>query len=841
MKPRKQTPFLAVSITLVGFAFTSFSTHAATLTWDTTAGDGAVIAAGSGDWNLTAGNTIWNSAGTNVAWSQTSTTDGSNAAIFAGTDGTLDQYVVTLGAQMAAESLAFNSSGYQIDGSPVAVITIAATGAGTGTNGLITVAAGKTATINSQIVYNDNRAATITANGTLNLGGGATNSQYNFGGAGTINMTAGTYTANIGTVGVSTFNQTGGNFNMTPGANNAAYNIFNNTRNVNYTISGTGILALNASNASTGTALNIGNNTAGSFTSTLTVNGGTVNVGTITSRQGLIRISNTATSNGKLDIQSGNLTVGTGNATNLITLFENGASATYSATMTQSGGTVTANGIQFGGTAGTYDAASSATLTLSGGELYVGAAGITRGTAAATLPTTIQLQGGTLGASQAWTSSLDMKLGNTGGGTTIRAQNSGTTARNITLSGILSNDGAVNGTLTKTGAGTLTLSGANSFTGGLKIVNGTVNATTNDSALGAGTVTMGGAGSTGATLTTGRIHSNAFTVNAPDSGSVVIAANGGGGNYTLSGGITLNGDLTIQTFNNAISGTTKAGGTITGGITGTGNVILNNIGLAANTFSLTTTAINHTGSLTLQGTGTGYTTISASIGANVTSVTQNSATSRLIISGINTYTGATNVNAGIFAVNGSLGNTSTTVGSGGTLQGSGSIVGSVTVQSGGTIAAGNSIESLATGALTLVGGSTFQYETNKDAAATVAGDLTAVTGNLTVDLSNSAILTLSELGTVGSWSVGDKLTLISYSGVWNGGLFYYLSGTLADDSTISFSGIDWSFNYNDNASGTNYTSDLTGSNYVTMTAIPEPSVTALLGGLVMLTIKRRRK
>jgi hypothetical protein len=143
--------------------------------------------------------------------------------------------------------------------------------------------------------------------------------------------------------------------------------------------------------------------------------------------------------------------------------------------------------------------------------------------------------------------------------------------------------------------------------------------------------------------------------------------------------------------------------------------------------------------------------------------------------------------------------------------------------------------------LTLVGGSTFQYETNKDAAATVAGDLTAVTGNLTVDLSNSAILTLSELGTVGSWSVGDKLTLISYSGVWNGGLFYYLGGTLADDSTISFSGIDWSFNYNDNASGTNYTSDLTGSNYVTMTAIPEPSVTALLGGLVMLTIKRRRK
>ena len=41
--------------------------------------------------------------------------------------------------------------------------------------------------------------------------------------------------------------------------------------------------------------------------------------------------------------------------------------------MTQSGGTVTANGIQFGGNAGTYDAASPATLQLSGGSLYVGA------------------------------------------------------------------------------------------------------------------------------------------------------------------------------------------------------------------------------------------------------------------------------------------------------------------------------------------------------------------------------------------------------------------------------------------------------------------------------------
>jgi hypothetical protein len=161
------------------------------------------------------------------------------------------------------------------------------------------------------------------------------------------------------------------------------------------------------------------------------------------------------------------------------------------------------------------------------------------------------------------------------------------------------------------------------------------------------------------------------------------------------------------------------------------------------------------------------------------------------------------------------------------------------VQSVGIIAAGNSIESLTTGALNLEAGSTFAYEFNNDAAAGVAGDLTAVTGNLTLDLGNAALLTLGELG-AGSWSIGEKLTLISYSGLWNGGLFNY-GGTLADDSTLTFSGMDWSFNYNDTAAGTNYTGNLTGSSYVTMTAIPEPDVAALVGGLGMLALLRRRR
>ncbi len=52
---------------------------------------------------------------------------------------------------------------------------------------------------------------------------------------------------------------------------------------------------------------------------------------------------------------------------------------------------------------------------------------------------------------------------------------------------------------------------------------------------------------------------------------------------------------------------------------------------------------------------------------------------------------------------------------------------------------------------------------DKDAALSISGDLTTMSGNLTFDLSNAAILTLNDLGS-GSWTAGDKLTLLSYTG-----------------------------------------------------------------------------
>jgi autotransporter-associated beta strand protein len=612
------------------------------LTWDANSGvTGAQD--GSGNWANVSGNWRNETIGANNQnWNNASM---DSATFGAGTDGS---YAVTLsGTVQAGGGITFANSGYTLSGTAGVELQL-----DDGTNNSsISVAVGKSATINSAISYQRNKLADITVNSgaVLNLGGGATNSQYNFNGVGTVNMIAGDYNANVGKVAVATFNQSGGTFSITPG-NNSGYNLSSNSRSVNYTLSG-GTLTVNGNNTTStvnNAYLGIGNGTAISNTSTMTVkDDATVNVGTEASRSGEIRISNTPASNGRLDVQGGSLTVGTGSTDNQIYFFKAGAfDAPYLASMAQSGGTVTANGIQFGSESGTYDTASSASLSLSGGSLYVGAQGIARGSAAGDLAVTIQLEGGMLGASQNWNSSLDMGLGIAGGGVTILAQDSAGTARNITLSGNLSDDGEVSGSLTKTGSGTLTLGGANTFTGGLIIQNGTVEAKTTNAALGAGTVAMGGVGSSGATLVTGKPLGNAVIVNAPDSGQIVIGANGIGSGFTLSGPVTLNGDLTLQTYDNTIDGTIKATANLTGGVTGTGNLLLNNLGLAANVINLTGNAVNHAGTITVQGTATGDTNIAAVIGANVTSVTQNSATSSLVLSGNNDYTGATTISAG---------------------------------------------------------------------------------------------------------------------------------------------------------------------------------------------------
>jgi autotransporter-associated beta strand protein len=221
----------------------------------------------------------------------------------------------------------------------------------------------------------------------------------------------------------------------------------------------------------------------------------------------------------------------------------------------------------------------------------------------------------------------------------------------------------------------------------------------------------------------------------------------------------------------------------------------------------------------------------------------------LILSGSSTYAGATTVSAGRLSVNGSLGNTAVTVQSGAEVGGSGSIGGVVNVLAGGTLSPGNSIQSLAVGATTFSGSSTFEYEydSTDPASLAAAADLLVVNGNLTINA--GAILTLTDLAGSPNPFVNYTTTfaLISYSGAWNNGLFTYNGNELADGDWFLVGSQEWQIDYNRMLSTglANFTGDyLTGGSFVAITAVPEPSTWAMaLAGLAgsFLVMRRRRR
>ena len=145
------------------------------------------------------------------------------------------------------------------------------------------------------------------------------------------------------------------------------------------------------------------------------------------------------------------------------------------------------------------------------------------------------------------------------------------------------------------------------------------------------------------------------------------------------------------------------------------------------------------------------------------------------LDGVNTYTGATNVNAGALLIEGSLAaGSAVTVAGGATLGGTGTVNGTVTVMSAGTLAPGLSPGILATGDLTLNSGSTLTIELagNGPAGDPNGYDQVNVTG--LVSLGN-ATLTIDTTGlTAGEVAQGQAFVIINndgsdaVAGVFNG-------------------------------------------------------------------------
>jgi autotransporter-associated beta strand protein len=178
--------------------------------------------------------------------------------------------------------------------------------------------------------------------------------------------------------------------------------------------------------------------------------------------------------------------------------------------------------------------------------------------------------------------------------------------------------------LVKDGAGTLSLSGINTFSGGLFVKAGTVTLSS-----GNGTSTVGGNGS--------------ITLGDGGATSATLSLGSGTSGTTYNNPIILNGSSAAQL--SVITGAASV--SLSGVVSGTGNLTIND-SRSDRAMSVNGASVNHVGSISNASSASSTVNISSVIGSNVTSVIQNGATvSKLVISGANTnFIGDTTVTSG---------------------------------------------------------------------------------------------------------------------------------------------------------------------------------------------------
>ncbi|MDR2239913.1 MAG: autotransporter domain-containing protein [Zoogloeaceae bacterium] len=279
-------------------------------------------------------------------------------------------------------------------------------------------------------------------------------------------------------------------------------------------------------------------------------------------------------------------------------------------------------------------------------------------------------------------------------------QGNTTSAVTATINAVIEGAGGI----VKTDLGTLELKGANTYSGGTAI-NGGVVAITSNANLGDASGALSFDGGTLRSAPLGVFASitmnRAITLNA--GGGTIEAAAGG---LYLTGVIDGVGALTktgasimlLEAANTYSGGTIINDGTIQMGVNGT----LGTGALTVNAGMLELFGTNQTvgslsgagGEITNNGSGTNTFTVNQTVAGDYkgvisdgsfnpgfTALTKTGAAT-LTLTGINTYTGATNVDAGTLKVDGSIASSSlTTVKSGARLAGNGT-VGDVTFQSG---------------------------------------------------------------------------------------------------------------------------------------------------------------
>jgi autotransporter-associated beta strand protein len=367
------------------------------------------------------------------------------------------------------------------------------------------------------LVLNNDASAAVT----LTVGGGGASTNY-YGnlsgtgsltktGAGILTLTNANYTG-VTTIGAGNLAIYGGSFGSASSTfivgaaggvvSNATLNALSGFIGTSASQSGAHLTVNGNATATFATGVTIGSaaNTAGNLTVNTTGNVGLgavtinrdsgsaaanaaggliVNQGTVTATTVTIAQSGVGGRGADLNINGGSLTIGDSSSTGAFSI----NSTTGNGYVTMSGGSLTYLGTDgllmtigggpsvlniYGGTAtltgvtlnSTNGSAITSTMTMLGTNstpptLYLGSVGLVANQPGATVSVT--LSNAVVGAMADWSSAAPITLS---GNTTLKAADAAAVAHNITLSGVLSG----NGGLTKTGNGTLVLSGANTYT-----------------------------------------------------------------------------------------------------------------------------------------------------------------------------------------------------------------------------------------------------------------------------------------------------------------------------------------------------------------------------------------
>jgi fibronectin-binding autotransporter adhesin len=670
-----------------------------------------------------------------------------------------------------------------------------------------------------------NNAATVTA----------ANFSAGFNGGSTLNTPKGTITLN-GTSILSVTNivnlaeSAGSNFTLNINDTATFRQTTGNQTKVGLADGAVGIINVNGGTATFGFDLILG--AGGTGSGKVVLDSGTVNVATTSERW--VKLNDSASaSTGQIDVNGGNLNLNT----NSDIRFSTNGSSSGSNVVNLNTGAITGytgnnNGVFSGGSVVDLNNAStqsgvSNTFNLNGGTLTIGQVITTKdnGTAA------FNFNGGTLRAAAANTSFFVL------GGASQRAnvRNGGaiidTNGVNVTIAEALQHsnigsDNATDGGLTKNSLGTLTLSGANTYTGATAVSAGTLQFAKTNSMSASSAVSV----ASGATL----------AVNAGGTGEFAA----GSGNGTIGGlfaGLGGQSGSTVSYASGATIGvdTTNATGSITEStaLTGTG-IGLTKLGtgtlILSGTNNYTGTTTVSAGTLALSGSGslasTGAVNLSASGAAFDISAISGSSTT------IGSLTGVTGSSVALGAKNLTVGDATTTTHTG-TLTGAG---GSLTKQGSGSLTLANAGSNF-TGNITVNNGTLAANAgiANPGAnaiAASAFGDIGTAAGARSINVNNGGTLSMTGgnlLGTGGSTNTLANITInvnqggalqtgssVTGSGWWNkiaavnldGGAIHVGSGAnnagfqgLALIGTVTVGGSSTTASTIDNISGSDAT------------------------------------